>query len=74
MPFEKTEIQSVLLNKNYFTLRQAKAIVKDMGFEPLKFHETEEYYRFRIQNPRMFDRFRNKKIKDGITFILGIKL
>lgn len=69
----KTEIQSVLLNKNYYTLKQAKAKIKLMGFEPIKFHETEEHYRFRIQNPRMFEHFRTKHVQDGITFIIGIK-
>lgn len=70
---DKSSVQSILLDKNYFTEKQAKTKIKNLGYEPLKFHETEAYYRFRIQNPAMFLKLRSKKIQEGILFVIGVK-
>lgn len=68
-----TDIQSILFDKRIFTLSQAKAKIKLWGLEPIKFHETATYYRFRIQNPHMFDYLRTKRASEGILYIIGVK-
>lgn len=68
-----SQIQSVMLDKQYYTVKQAQAEIKKLGFEPLKYHQTENYHVFRIQNPNLFDKIRSKRVKDGILFRIGLK-
>ncbi len=68
----KSHVQSVILDKQYYTLSGAKKWVKDHGF--INNYDVDEKpltYRFRQYNPKLFNRMRTKKIQDGIKFIIG---
>lgn len=47
----KNRIQSVLFNKEKFTLPQAVKELLKLGFNYKKYDETDEYHRFRQVNP-----------------------
>lgn len=64
-------IQTILINKHILNKRQAKEYVKKMGFEPLKIHETKNYYRFRIYRPDIFSKFRAKQINNKMVMIFA---
>ena len=73
---EKDIIQSVLFNKNLWTLDKAKMFLYDNNFYAGSLDETKKFYRFRQYNPEDLKGriFRNKKIPNkGIEFILAIK-
>lgn len=45
-------MQAIIINKNYYTLKEANKIIKNIGKKPIKkVHETKNYYRFRLQEP-----------------------
>ena len=72
-----SEIQSILIDKNYFTLEQANDWIKDKGFRPIKkVHETSNLYRFRITDPKLYSRFYViplAKNYDYIKFVMGVR-
>lgn len=63
-------IQSILLNKMFYTKSQAINWLKVHDFRPMKLHETEHFYRFRMRNPIPGSRYRNKTIAQGVEFVL----
>jgi hypothetical protein len=66
-------VQSILINKHILDKRQAKRYIKRMGYTPKKkAHETKNYYRFRINNPNLFDYFVTKRINDIVTVVFGM--
>lgn len=73
------EVQAVLINKkpygNYhLTKKIALRLVKMLGYKPIKkVHETKNYYRFRIRQPKLFKRFITKKINNILSFVIGYK-
>jgi hypothetical protein len=71
----KSEIQSVLFDRDYFTLRSAIKWLKDHGFVHDKLHKTKRYYRFRQFTPRKDRRYRtiSPKYKKGIKFIIEFR-
>lgn len=62
-------VQSILFNKLYFTKRKAIEWLEDNEFVPLKIHETDKFYRFRMLEPKKGSRYRVKKFNKGIEFI-----
>lgn len=69
---KKMYIQSILINKRLLNKVKAKEYVKKMGYKPIKkVHETKNYYRFRINDPSLFDVFVTKKINDTVTIVFG---
>ena len=65
-------VQAILINKHNLNKREAKKYVKKMGYDPIKkAHETENYYRFRINDPNLFDIFSTVKINDIVTIVFG---
>jgi hypothetical protein len=62
-------IQSILFNKLYYTKREAINWINNHNFYPIKFHETDNFYRFRMLAPKKGARYRVKKITKGIEFI-----
>jgi len=64
--------QSVVFNREKFSLEQAKAwlgehdAVGDYGYE-----ETEGSYRFRQYNPEHFSEFKTLAVTDGVSFVRG---
>ena len=79
---EETEVQSVIFQKDKWTTEKAEKWLKDHNFDVPKVHETDDYYRYRQENPSKFDDFRTST-KDnsegqkgleakGIKFVFGI--
>lgn len=66
-------VQSILFDKEKFTLTEAKNWLKKHDYKSDKVDETDEYYRFRQRDPDDFDpdSFRTKEIEDGVKFIMG---
>jgi hypothetical protein len=66
-------IQSVIFDKNYWTIAEARLWLRLHRLTPLKReHTTKRFYRFRINNPMIFKRFITKKIiKDHLDLIIG---
>lgn len=62
-------IQSILIPK-HFGLTKAKKWIKDHKFKIIKIHETEHFYRFRQLTPDNNKRYRTKKLKNGIIYVL----
>ncbi len=66
-----SKIQAILFNKNYYTLQSASKWIYEHNFKPIKYHITEHMIRFRLYNPSLFKKFRTKKTKENIDFIIG---
>lgn len=67
-----SDIQSVIFSKNKYNLYDAILFLKHNNFKNHAFYdEKEKTYRFRQYDPRLFKRFRNKKVKDGVEFVIG---
>lgn len=66
-------VQSVLIPKNKFTLEKAKKYIKDNNYKLKKIDITNNYYRFRQEDPEKFDekKYFTKEINDGIKLIIG---
>lgn len=70
---DTTIIQSILFDKEKFTLEEAKKWLEKHNFKNEKVDETDKYYRFRQREPDEFipDSFRTIEITDGIKAIVG---
>ena len=65
-------VQSVLLRRRKgFSLEDAKEKIKELGFAVMKVDITKKFFRFRQEPPQKFKRFRTKKVKKDIEFVLG---
>lgn len=73
------KIQSILLNKDYYTLKEATKFIIDNKFKVKKVDETENWYRFRQVAPNTmkkngYTKLRTKVIlPDVLQFIIGYK-
>jgi hypothetical protein len=71
----QNNIQSILFNKNLYTLPQAKKWISDHGYKTTFYGKladiTENYYRFRQQSPKKYNTYRTKEISKGIMLVLG---
>jgi hypothetical protein len=68
------EIVSVLFDKREFTIKEAQKMLDDMNLKPIKpVHATEKFFRFRIQEPRLFKSFKTHVVNNNIKFIYGKK-
>lgn len=67
-----SNIQSILFDNNKWKVSDAHKWLRQHKFRPIKkVHITKNKLRFRLRNPTDFDRFRIRKISDGIEFIIG---
>lgn len=67
-----SEIESVLFDSKYWTPLDAREWLYEHGLYPIKrIHKTGHYLRYRINDPREFQRFRSKKLSKHITAIFG---
>ena len=69
-------LQSVLFDRHLWTLEDAILFLKEHKYKHNKVDETNHYFRFRQISPdtlrkKGFHIFRNKKLKNGISLILG---
>lgn len=73
------KIQSVLLNKNYYTLKEATKFIVDNKFKIKKVDETNNWYRFRQVAPSSMKRDGYTKLRtkvilpELIQIIIGYK-
>jgi hypothetical protein len=68
-----TKIQSVVLDRHYFTLREATSWIRRHGFVARKVDDTGHSYRFRQHEPDDFREgsFRTLSLRPGVQSILG---
>lgn len=66
-------VQSVVFDKDTFTLEQAKAWIGEHSenFGNFGHEETDNSYRFRQYDPSYFDEFRTAPLTDGIAAVYG---
>lgn len=65
-----SEIQAIIFDKNYWSLKQANSFIHLHDFKPIKkMHETKNYYRFRLEEPNKRYRYRTKEVFPGVKFI-----
>lgn len=69
-----SNIQSVLFDKKYWSLPLARVWLYKHNLVPLKqAHITNKFIRYRIMDPKKFNRFRTIKIKNNIELIIGLR-
>ena len=67
-----SHIQSVLFDIHKWTPSHAKEWLRNNNLHPIKpVHKTLNFMRYRIEKPEHFHRFRIKKVKGGIEFVIG---
>jgi hypothetical protein len=67
----KDNVQSVVFDKDMFTVAQAKAWLKKHKYKYGKVDKKANTLRFRQQDPETYSKYRTKRISDGILFVLG---
>jgi len=74
---KKTDkVQAVLFDNKKFNAAKARRWLTKHNYHPIKrMHRTEDKLRYRMKDPKRFDKFRTLKLgKDtGIELILGFK-
>lgn len=65
-------LQSILFDKNIYTLEEAKKWIIIHGYIPHMIKVESKKLRFRIGKKKKFDYFRSKKVGEGITLVFGI--
>jgi hypothetical protein len=70
-----SKIQSIVIDKNKKTLKQALKIASKISNtekkQLIKVDITKNKYRFRLRNPNKFRYFRNKKINNYLMLVIG---
>jgi hypothetical protein len=66
----KSKVQSILFDRDYFTLQQAKRWLKRYCYKYGKVHTTKRFYRFRQFEPNYNKYHRTIKFKEGIKAII----
>lgn len=59
-----TEIQAIMIRKNYMNIVEAWRWIEEHGYDPLKMHETDNLWRFRIRVPMPGARYRTIDLDD----------
>lgn len=66
-------IQAVLFDKNKWTTVEARNYLKKHRYVPIKYvHKTNDYLRYRLQDPDLFKSFITKDLGNGIKLVIGI--
>lgn len=68
-----SEIQSILINKKYFSFAQACDWIKKHHFNLIKVDITHNFYRFRQTTPTRYKYFRTISLAEGIEAVVGFK-
>jgi hypothetical protein len=66
-----SNVQSILIDKNFFSLNEAKEWLLKHGHHIYKVDDRGNFYRFRQINPIEFEHFFTKKIEPGVEFVIG---
>jgi hypothetical protein len=75
LPRKNDLVQSVLINKKLYSLKDAKKILREMEYYNYGVRETKNFFRFRQFNPNEEDSYFTIKsnIYPGIMFIIESK-
>lgn len=65
-------VQAVMFDKFIWSVSQAIDWLEEHGYDPIKFDETKNKYRFRMIDPDDFDSFISKAHDDGVTLVMGV--
>lgn len=69
-----SEVQAVTFYKNKWTADQARQWLDANNFKRMKRVDiTPQLLRYRITNPKKYDRFITKTTTQGINFVIGFK-
>jgi len=67
-----SKIQSVIFNKSCWDPKNAEIWLYSHKLRPIKsVHETKNYYRYRIRDPKEFKSFMTKKTMKCLSLIIG---
>lgn len=67
------QLQSILFDKSHWTKHTIKGFLDYANIKPMKgFHETQNYIRVRIKDPKKFSQFKTIKMTDNIEAVVGI--
>lgn len=67
-------VQSVIFSKDDFSgVGECREWLRENGFTKFDVDEKENSYRFRQRSPGMFSRFITKKVRRGVSFVIGYK-
>ena len=71
-----TQVQSVILSQQFFSLREAEDWILSHGFRVSKIDESRNFWRFRQQPPTWFKKgtFRTIRLRPGVEAIVGCPL
>lgn len=71
-----TQTQSLILSKQFFTLKQAESWIKRHGFVLRKEEESRNNWRFRQHDPKQFEEesFRVIRLRPGVEAVIGCPL
>ncbi len=68
-----SEIQSILFDRNIWTLKEARRWLKEHDFQYRIYERTKNYYRFPQLPVENFERFRIKDFGKGIKAVIGFE-
>jgi len=73
METKALKIQTIIFDKKFFTLEEARKWIKDHNFQDNGVDETENSYRFRQLDPELFepDSFRTITLTEGVKAVVG---
>ena len=71
-----TQVQSVILSQQFFSLREAESWIRRNGFHISKIDESQNFWRFRQQPPTRFEKesFRTIRLRPGVEAVIGCPL
>lgn len=68
----KSKIQSVLFPIKKYSIEDARKWLNKEKLKPIKrVHKTDNFYRYRIENPKDFQKFTIKTLNNEIELIIG---
>lgn len=66
-------VQSILFDKHFWNQDLAESYLQLHNFKPIKdVHETLNYYRYRLAQPKKNGRYFTKKLHNGVSLIINI--
>lgn len=68
-----SEVQAILFNNQKWKLTDALYYLQEHEIKPMKIHETKNYYRFRLRDPKKYSHFITKKMRNGISLVIGFR-
>lgn len=64
-------IQSVIIDKRFYSLQQAINYINLHGYKLKKVDETKNFYRFRQFSPKKYDNYYVKDLKNNVKLVIG---